>query len=126
MGRKRKIMADKLKLLYVDDEEANLNVFRIAFKRRYLVTTADCAEEGLKVLENEKFDVIISDHRMPGMSGVELLEKVGIDYPHMTRIIISEYVNDEVIRSAIKNFGFDGSVGKPWEAEKLTAMIKKK
>ena len=119
-------MADKLKLLYVDDEEANLNVFRIAFKRRYLVTTADCAEEGLKVLENEKFDVIISDHRMPGMSGVELLEKVGIDYPHMTRIIISEYVNDEVIRSAIKNFGFDGSVGKPWEAEKLTAMIKKK
>jgi YesN/AraC family two-component response regulator len=61
---------------------------------------------------------------MPGMTGVELLEKVGVDFPHMTRIIISEYVNDEIIRNAIKQFGFDGSVGKPWEADKLTEMIK--
>ena len=118
-------MAEKIKLLYVDDEVANLNVFRIAFKRRYIVTTAENAEEGLKILEEEKFDVIISDHRMPGMTGVELLEKVGIDYPDMTRIIISEYVNDEIIRSAIQAFGFDGSVGKPWEADKLTALIEK-
>ncbi|MEO9804307.1 MAG: response regulator [Reichenbachiella sp.] len=119
-------MADKIKLLYVDDEPANLNVFRIAFKRRYDVTTAESADEGLKLLADKKFDVIISDHRMPGMTGVELLEQVGNLYPGMTRIIISEYVNDEIIRNAIKNFGFNGSVGKPWDADQLTALIENK
>ncbi|MEO9965531.1 MAG: response regulator [Reichenbachiella sp.] len=119
-------MADKIKLLYVDDEAANLNVFRIAFKRRYDVTTVESALEGLKLMEKDKFDVIISDHRMPEMTGVELLEKVGQLYPDMTRIIISEYVNDEIIRNAIKNFGFNGSVGKPWDADQLTALIENK
>lgn len=116
-------MAEKLKLLYVDDEVANLNVFRIAFKRKYIVTTAESAEEGLELLKNEEFQVVISDHRMPGMSGVDMLEQVGILYPDITRIIISEYVNDEIIRKAINNFGFDGSVGKPWDAEQLHALI---
>ncbi|UXX79678.1 response regulator [Reichenbachiella carrageenanivorans] len=119
-------MADKIKLLYVDDEAANLNVFRIAFKRKYDVTTVESANEGLKLMEEGKYDVIISDHRMPEMTGVELLEKVGNMYPDMIRIIISEYVNDEIIRNAIKNFGFDGSVGKPWDADQLIALIEKK
>lgn len=119
-------MADKIKLLYVDDEAANLNVFRIAFKRRYDVTTCESAVEGLKLMEKEKYDVIISDHRMPEMTGVELLEQVGNLYPDMIRIIISEYVNDEIIRNAIKNFGFTGSVGKPWDADELVALIENK
>lgn len=119
-------MADKIKLLYVDDEAANLNVFRIAFKRMYNVTTCESAAEGLKLMEEDKFDVIISDHRMPEMTGVELLEKVGELYPDMVRIIISEYVNDEIIRNAIKKFGFTGSVGKPWDADELVALIENK
>lgn len=119
-------MPDKIKLLYVDDEAANLNVFRIAFKRRYDVTTCESAAEGLKLMEENKYDVIISDHRMPEMTGVELLEKVGEMYPDIIRIIISEYVNDEIIRNAIKNFGFKGSVGKPWDADELIALIEDK
>lgn len=118
-------MADKKKILYVDDEEANLNVFRIAFRRKYDITTATSAEKGLELLEESQFDVLIADHRMPGMTGVELLSIVSEKYPEMTRIIISEYVNDEVIRHAIKAQGLDGSIGKPWDADKLIAMIEK-
>ncbi|MGL1887385.1 MAG: response regulator [Reichenbachiella sp.] len=118
-------MADKKKLLYVDDEVANLNVFRIAFKRRYLVTTAVSAEEGMVLLENEKYDIIVCDHRMPGMTGVEMLSIVSEKYPHMKRIIISEYVNDEIIRHAIASYNLDGSVGKPWDAGKLIELIEK-
>ncbi|MCV9389399.1 response regulator [Reichenbachiella ulvae] len=116
-------MAEKKKLLYVDDEVANLNVFRIAFKRRYQVTTAGSAEEGLELLKNEKFDIIVCDHRMPGMTGVEMLQIVRDEYPEMKTIVISEYVNDEIIREAIKQFGLDGSMGKPWDAEELISII---
>ncbi|MBU2914042.1 MULTISPECIES: response regulator [Reichenbachiella] len=118
-------MAEKKKLLYVDDEVANLNVFRIAFKRRYQVTTAGSAEEGMELLENEKYDVIVCDHRMPGMTGVEMLQIVSDKFPDMIKIIISEYVNDEIIRHAIKSYDLDGSMGKPWDAEELIAMIEK-
>jgi len=118
-------MADKIKILYVDDEEANLNVFRIAFKRKYDITTAESAEAGMDILAKEKFKVIIADHRMPGMSGVEMLAQVSEKYPGMTRIIISEYVNDEIIRSAITSLGLDGSVGKPWDGAKLIELIEK-
>lgn len=115
----------KKKLLYVDDEVANLNVFRIAFKRKYNVMTAGSAEEGLTLLENEKFDVVVCDHRMPGMTGVEMLAQVGEQYPDMVRIIISEYINDEIIRHAMTSYNFDGSMGKPWDAETLIALIEK-
>lgn len=119
-------MADKIKLLYVDDEEANLNVFRIAFKRRYNVITANDAEEGLKLLdEHGDFKVVVADHRMPGMTGVEMLAQVTEKYPDMIRIIISEYVNDEIIRNSMKDYGFDGRVGKPWDADELRAIIEK-
>jgi len=125
--RQRKIttMADKKKLLYVDDEVANLNVFRIAFKRRYDITTAGSAEEGLEILATDKFDVLVADHRMPGMTGVEMMSQVSEKYPTMTRILISEYVNDEIIRRAITSYDLDGSIGKPWDADKLIAMIEK-
>ena len=119
-------MADKIKVLYVDDEEANLNVFRIAFKRKYDITTAESAEAGLAILEkNSDFNVIIADHRMPGMSGIEMLAQVSEKYPGMTRIVISEYVNDEIIRNAIDSLNLDGSVGKPWDGEKLIELIEK-
>lgn len=118
-------MADKKKILYIDDEEANLNVFRIAFRRKYNVTTSTSAEEGLEILEKEPFDVVVADHRMPGMTGVEMLSIVSEKYPDMTRIIISEYVNDEIIRHAIKAQNLDGSSGKPWDAEKLITLIEK-
>ncbi|WP_109831097.1 response regulator [Reichenbachiella versicolor] len=118
-------MADKKTLLYVDDEVANLNVFRIAFKRRYKVITAGSAEEGLEILANEPVDILVADHRMPGMTGVQMMEHVVEKYPHLVRIIISEYVNDEIIRHAIKSYNLDGSIGKPWDAEKLIALIEK-
>lgn len=119
-------MADKKTLLYVDDEVANLNVFRIAFKRRYNIITAGSAEEGLEILSSEPVDILVADHRMPGMTGVQMMEEVVEKYPDITRIIISEYVNDEIIRHAIKSFDLDGSIGKPWDADKLIAMIEKK
>ncbi len=112
-----------LNVLYVDDQKENLTVFRISFKRMYKIFLANDAEEALEVLKDNKIDVVLSDHRMPGMTGIELLSEVGDKYPNTKRIIISEYVNDEIIRNAMKAYNFTGSMGKPWDSEDLKALI---
>lgn len=114
-----------LNVLYVDDEEPNINVFRIAFKRRYTIFTAQSGEEALEIMKDNDIHVIVADHRMPGMTGIELLSQVGDLYPKVYRIVISEYVNDAIIREAMKAYDFTGSMGKPWNGDELKVMIDK-
>ncbi|MEQ6122392.1 response regulator [Reichenbachiella sp. MALMAid0571] len=112
-----------MNVLYVDDQKENLNVFRIAFKRYYTVFVAESGEEALDILSANQIDVVIADHRMPELTGIELLVKVGELYVNTKKIIISEYINDKVIRDAMKAFNFDGCMSKPWNGEELKKMI---
>ena len=114
-----------MQVLYVDDQKENLNIFRIAFKRKYKVFVTESTDEALQILGNNSIDVIIADHRMPKVTGIDLLAQVGEDYPDIKRIIISEYVNDAAIRDAMKMYDFDGAMGKPWDGEELKRMIEK-
>lgn len=114
-----------MNVLYVDDQKENLNVFRIAFKKKYNVFVTESTEEALDILAKNEIDVIISDHRMPEITGIELLVRVKELYPKTRRIIISEYINDRVIRDAMKAYDFDGCMGKPWDGEELKQMIDK-
>lgn len=119
-------MADKKEkdhLLYVDDSRPNLSVFRIAFKKDYKVHVVEGGEAALEVLEKEDIKIVVTDQRMPKMTGLELLEQVAEKYPDVIRIIISEYANDEIIRDAEKSFGIHGRVSKPWDADALREMI---
>jgi YesN/AraC family two-component response regulator len=63
-------------VLYIDDEESNLRVFKNTFRREFCIYLASSASEGMEVLNNEKIDVIITDQRMPGKTGVELLKEI--------------------------------------------------
>ena len=77
-------------ILLVDDEEDILNVLkRIFINEGYKVYTADNCDEGLKVLERKKIDLIISDQDMPGMKGIEFLERTVENYPDVIRIILT-------------------------------------
>ena len=113
----------KTKVLYIDDQQENLNIFRIGFKRVLDVKVTTSADEALKILKDNSIDVLVADHRMPDITGIELLAQVGEDYPSIKRIIISEYINDVVIREAIKKYGFDGCMSKPWNSEEFLKMI---
>lgn len=110
-------------ILYVDDMVPNINVFKITFKRDYNVITAENASEAIEILANQPIDLLISDQRMPGKTGVELMEEVAEKYPNLPKIIISEYSQDSVIRVAMKKFGISHNVHKPWDRNELKTII---
>jgi len=76
-------------ILYIDDEEKALKYFRMAFGQKYKVFTAASGPEGLETLRKEaaSIGIVITDQRMPGMQGAEVLGQVRTEYPHIVRIL---------------------------------------
>ncbi len=91
-------MSKKPKLLYVDDESVNLMLFEINFRDKYQVLTADNALKGLALLDEHKdISAVISDMKMPHMSGIEYIRKAKDRYPAIPYFILTGYdVTDEI------------------------------
>jgi len=97
-------MTERKKVLFVDDEQRVLDGIRRmmqSMKGQWDLFFANSGEEALKLLEQGEFDVIVSDMRMPGMTGTELLEAVQIRYPHMVRIALSGEAHKEQIMNSV-------------------------
>ncbi|HTM19832.1 MAG TPA: response regulator, partial [Kofleriaceae bacterium] len=93
--------AGKPKLLVVDDEPDMLDFLERVFRRNYDVVRASCAEDALELLAASEFEVLITDQKMPRISGVQLLESIGDRYPRMVRVLISGFAEmPEVQRAA--------------------------
>ena len=119
-------MSDKrYHILYVDDEENNLIVFENAFFREYEVHTVLSAEEGLKILEKDMIHLIITDQKMPGMTGVEFLEKVVETHPETMRMILTAYSDIDFIMRAVNKCGIYRYILKPWDTRELRIIIDK-
>lgn len=110
-------------ILYVDDEEKNLDSFKIIFRKEYDVLVAKSAQEGLEILEKHDIRLVITDQRMPNMTGVEMLEKIANMYPEITRIILTGYSDMEAIISAINKGRVFRYITKPWNKEELKETI---
>ncbi|MCK7559525.1 response regulator [Chitinophaga sedimenti] len=72
----------QIRILYIDDEVHNLNAFKASFRRLYAIHTAESAEEAYKLLEENDFHIIISDQRMPKMTGIEFLNPFSKNTPN--------------------------------------------
>ncbi|WP_345229925.1 response regulator [Olivibacter ginsenosidimutans] len=118
-------MAEKIVVLYIDDEENNLRSFKAAFRRKYSVHTALSGEEGLAILQDHQVHVIITDQRMPNMTGVELLEKVKINYPDPIRILLTGYTDMSAVVDAINKGKIYHYLTKPWKESELEHVINK-
>ena len=116
-------MDKKYSILYVDDEVSNLNVFRNTFRRLYNIFTAESAHDGLKILEREKIDLIISDQRMPEMTGVDFLKKAVEKYPQPNRILITAYTDFEALKDAVNEAKIFQFIQKPWDENKIQQII---
>ncbi|MEL7148599.1 MAG: response regulator, partial [Bacteroidota bacterium] len=115
----------KYNILYVDDEAANLRVFKSVFKREYKVFIAESGMDAIKIIEENEIHLLVTDQRMPGMSGVQLLEQVVDDHPKMVKMILSGFSDVEDIIKAVNECGLDKYLMKPWNKEDLGATFNK-
>ncbi|MBW4670700.1 MAG: response regulator [Cyanomargarita calcarea GSE-NOS-MK-12-04C] len=115
----------KPKILVVDDEPDNLDLLYRTFYRDYKVLKATSGPAALDLLSQEgEVSVIISDQRMPMMSGTEFLSLTATQYPDIIRIILTGYTDVEDLVEAINAGKVFKYVTKPWEAEELKAVVR--
>jgi len=117
--------ADKIVVLYVDDEPDNLFSFQATFRLTFKVYTASGGEEALKLLEQRGFHVIISDQRMPQMTGVELFEKIQEKYPDPIRVLLTGFADMNAVIEAVNKGKIFHYLTKPWNEEELTITIQR-
>ncbi|MGG6296470.1 response regulator [Leptolyngbya sp. AN02str] len=116
----------KPKILVVDDEPDNLDLLYRTFHREYKVLRAESGPEALDLLSQEGGDiaVIISDQRMPLMSGTEFLSLTATQYPDIIRIILTGYTDVEDLVEAINSGKVFKYVTKPWDDEELKGVVR--
>ncbi len=113
------------RLLLVDDEAYLLNSLVRVFRHDgYEITLADSGEAALKILKECEFGVIVSDQRMPSMSGTELLSKVKELYPHTMRIVLSGFADYKLVAEAINKGAITKFFSKPWDDDQLRQNIR--
>lgn len=116
-------METKPHILYVDDEEHNLTSFRAAFRRHYTIHTANNAQEGIKILNENDIKLVITDQRMPEMTGVQFLEAVIPQHPEVIRMILTGFSDVEDIIKAINTGRVYRYITKPWDENELKMTI---
>jgi signal transduction histidine kinase/response regulator RpfG family c-di-GMP phosphodiesterase len=114
----------KIKILVVDDEPDNLDLLYRTFHKEYKVLRAESGPAALEILAKEgEVAVIISDQRMPKMSGTEFLSLTAAQYPDVIRIILTGYTDVEDLVEAINAGKVFKYVTKPWDAEDLKMLV---
>src|SRR5471030_2233382 len=110
-------------VLYIDDEIKNLNSFKAAFRRDFDIFTAISAKEGRKILDSQEIGVIITDQRMPVMTGIEFLESIISIYPDTIRILLTGFSDINAVMDAINRGQVYKYLVKPWADEELKMYI---
>jgi len=111
-------------ILYVDDEPDNLRVFELTFRNEFEILTAADATAGLEVLNQRPVALVLSDHRMPGMTGVEFLSAVHQLDESTVRILVTAYGDVATLESAINNGSIYRFVPKPWSPEDMRVTLR--
>lgn len=114
---------ERIKVLYVDDEEGNLLAFRASFRRDFDIQVALGAAEALEWLEDHPVHVIISDQRMPGMTGSEFLSVVKKRWPRSVRLLLTGFSDIQAVVDAINLGGVHAYITKPWDPTDLKLRI---
>ena len=119
------MIAKNRTLLYVDDEENNLTGFRAVFRKDYDIMLAKSASEAMVLLKENDVQIVVSDQRMPNVSGVEFLEKLSHEYPSIIRIIITGFSDYNAIVDSINKAKVYKYLPKPWKKEEFKEILDK-
>lgn len=112
-------------ILVVDDEPENLQAFRLNFRDTFTVDTCESGEAALRLLRERPYAVLISDQRMPGMSGIDLLQRTVREHPHLVRLILTGYTDQDSLIQAINQGRIYHYVTKPWQRDDLVLTLKR-
>jgi len=116
-------MTKRYRLLFVDDEERVLRSLKSVFRRQYDVYVASSGFEALEILAQQPIDVIISDQRMPNMTGNELLSLVRQQYPSVMRLLLTGYVDKLAIIDTINEGEIFRYISKPWDIDDIKSTV---
>jgi len=112
-----------IKVLYLDDEENNLIAFKALFRREFDVFTTTSPQEAVAYLNANEVPIILSDQKMPELSGVEFFELTLNDFPNAVRILVTGYADIEAVIDAINRGQVYRYVAKPWNENDLRVCL---
>jgi len=112
-----------LPVLFVDDEPGNIELFKMQFEGAFAVRTAAGGDEALAIMAREAIGVVLTDERMPGMTGVDLLARAVLRWPDTVRVIISAYSDSPRLLQAINRGHAHEYLVKPWDKAELAACM---
>ncbi len=115
----------EIKILYVDDSEVNLILFQATFNQEYHVLIADSGPKGLEIMRNNDIAVIVSDQRMPEMTGTELLEIVSKEFPDTLRFIFTALTDYDTVVESVNRGQIYGFFNKPLDVDGARRAINK-
>jgi response regulator RpfG family c-di-GMP phosphodiesterase len=118
-----KAESGKVRVLFVDDEERVLNGLRALFRQQFEVFTATNGAEALEIVRDSAIQVVVSDQRMPGMTGVELLREARKAAPHTVRMLLTGYSDLAALVGSINEGEIFRFVKKPWDNDEIRAML---
>jgi response regulator RpfG family c-di-GMP phosphodiesterase len=111
-------------LLIIDDEPHVCDSVHDLLRREFRVLKAHSAEEGYRIMQEEEVHIVMSDQRMPQISGVELLTKVKARHPQAIRMLFTGFADLESIIAAINQGHIYQFMKKPWQPEELIAAVR--
>ncbi len=115
--------AKKGKVLFVDDEVNIQKLFIANFNNEFDIQTASNGKEGLELARRQEFDIVVSDQRMPLLTGIEFLKELRAINPHQERIILTGYTEYDVVVRAINECGIYHFFTKPWDYNALKLCL---
>ncbi|MBK8338510.1 MAG: response regulator [Flavobacteriales bacterium] len=111
------------RVLFVDDDAGNRQAFHAAFRKEFDVMTASGMEEAWHFLTNRGVDVLITDQRMPGTPGSELLRLVRERFPQVRRMLVTGYSDLQALADAINQGGVTNYIAKPWDPDEVRQLV---
>ena len=115
--------SNKISVLYIDDEKDNLNSFKATFRRSFEIHTAESVLEGKKILQENNIEIILSDQRMPEITGVEFFASLIKEHNDCMRILVTGYSDIKTVIEAINLGQVYRYISKPWDNEDLKIVI---
>jgi DNA-binding NtrC family response regulator len=114
---------DKPRILYLDDDQSNLDSFKANFRKNFEIYAVTNPIEAYNLIDEHDIQVVVTDHNMPSISGVEFLESVAKDYPNVQRILLTGFTELISVVDAVNRGKVFRIITKPFNLTEIKMMI---